>query len=504
MTTEIGTETSSRPESIVFIDIPYSFIPTTSAADARTAYNRIADGAGAITASGSRARVVIPSDLDAQQGTWYQANQVYKSLLASELFPSSDPDPGPSTLTTPPQTPTKRQRIFSYSSPDNSDSRSPSRSRSRLDSPTHEAYSTSPLRNASQRLLTTPQRPVRVVGKTPYKVLDAPELADDFYLNLVDWSSTNILGVGLASCVYLWSAETSRVTKLTDLAADDDMVTSLSWVQQGSVLAVGTRRGFVHLFDCVADTRIRKMSGHTHRVGSLSWSGGLLASGAKDHSIRLRDVRAPEGAFHELHGHKQEVCGLKFSGLQPSLLASGGNDNKLFVWDIRKSHTTSVDAAASSQGPSTALHRFHEHTAAVKAIAWSPHAVGILGSGGGTQDKKLRFWNTGTGAKISELDTGSQVCNLTWSLNSNEVVSTHGFSHTQAQNQICIWRYPTLDQTATFSGHTHRVLYLAMSPDGRTIVTGAGDETLRFWAALPERKDARRETRIDDVGGRIR
>jgi len=31
------------------------------------------------------------------------------------------------------------------------------------------------------------------------------------------------------------------------------------------------------------------------------------------------------------------------------------------------------------------------------------------------------------------------------------------------------------------TGHTHRVLHLAMSPDGDTIATGAGDETLRFW-----------------------
>lgn len=108
---------------------------------------------------------------------------------------------------------------------------------------------------------------------------------------------------------------------------------------------------------------------------------------------------------------RQEVCGLKFSGLQPNLLASGGNDNKLFVWDIRKSYSSSADSTAQSgqQNAAAALHRFHEHTAAVKAIAWSPHAVGILGSGGGTQDKKLRFWNTGTGAKVSELDTGSQV-----------------------------------------------------------------------------------------------
>lgn len=31
------------------------------------------------------------------------------------------------------------------------------------------------------------------------------------------------------------------------------------------------------------------------------------------------------------------------------------------------------------------------------------------------------------------------------------------------------------------TGHHYRVLYLAMSPDGEAIVTGAGDETLRFW-----------------------
>ena len=31
-----------------------------------------------------------------------------------------------------------------------------------------------------------------------------------------------------------------------------------------------------------------------------------------------------------------------------------------------------------------------------------------------------------------------------------------------------------------------RVLYLAMSPDGESVVTGAGDETLRFWNLFPE------------------
>ena len=53
--------------------------------------------------------------------------------------------------------------------------------------------------------------------------------------------------------------------------------------------------------------------------------------------------------------------------------------------------------------------RFSEHTAAVKAIAWSPHQHGILASGGGTADRCIRFWNSQTSARLSSVDTGSQV-----------------------------------------------------------------------------------------------
>ena len=42
-------------------------------------------------------------------------------------------------------------------------------------------------------------------------MLDAPSLQDDFYLNLVDWSSQNMLAVGLGTCVYLWSASSCKV-----------------------------------------------------------------------------------------------------------------------------------------------------------------------------------------------------------------------------------------------------------------------------------------------------
>ena len=45
-----------------------------------------------------------------------------------------------------------------------------------------------------------------------------------------------------------------------------------------------------------------------------------------------------------------------------------------------------------------------------------------------------------------------------------------------------------MKQVASLPGHTCRVLYLAMSPDGQTVVTGAGDETLRFWNCFSKKK----------------
>lgn len=324
-------------------------------------------------------------------------------------------------------------------------------------------------------VVSSPAKTPRKVPRSPYKVLDAPALQDDFYLNLVDWSSHNVLAVGLGNCVYLWNACSSRVTKLCDLGMDDS-VCSVGWAQRGTHVAVGTNNGKVQIWDASRCKRIRNMEGHRFRVGALAWSSSMLSSGSRDKTILQRDIRAQEDFVSKLSGHKSEVCGLKWS-YDNRELASGGNDNRLFVWNQHSVHP---------------VLKYCEHTAAVKAIAWSPHLHGLLASGGGTADRCIRFWNTTTNSHLSCMDTGSQVCNLVWSKNVNELVSTHGYS----QNQIIVWRYPSMSKLATLTGHTYRVLYLAISPDGQTIVTGAGDETLRFWNVFPSPKSQNSDTDI--------
>ena len=93
-----------------------------------------------------------------------------------------------------------------------------------------ELFSLTPVKKHSQKMLLETRKAPRNVSKMPYKVLDAPDLADDFYLNLVDWGNQDILGVGLGSCVYTWNSDTGRVTKLCEL--QDDTVTSVNWIQR--------------------------------------------------------------------------------------------------------------------------------------------------------------------------------------------------------------------------------------------------------------------------------
>ncbi|KAL8556979.1 hypothetical protein ACS0TY_004448 [Phlomoides rotata] len=322
-----------------------------------------------------------------------------------------------------------------------------------------------------------PVKTPRKISRSPYKILDAPALQDDFYLNLVDWSSRNVLAVGLGNCVYLWNASNSKIVKLCDLE-DDDSVCSVCWTHGGTNLAIGTSSGKLQLWDAHHCKRIRNMDGHRLRVGAIAWNSTLLSSGSRDKCILQRDIRTEEDYVSKLSGHKSEVCGLKWS-YDNRELASGGNDNRLLVWN---QHTTQP------------VLKYCEHTAAVKAIAWSPHLYGLLASGGGTADRCIRFWNTTTDSRLNCTDTGSQVCNLVWSKNVNELVSTHGYS----QNQIILWRYPTMSKLETLTGHTYRVLYLAISPDGQSIVTGAGDETLRFWNVFPSAKS--RQNTESEIG----
>jgi cell division cycle protein 20 (cofactor of APC complex) len=301
----------------------------------------------------------------------------------------------------------------------------------------------------------------RHINKAPERILDAPDLLDDYYLNLLDWSAGNIMAVALGPAVYLWNASTGNIELLCENQDEENNVTSISFMGDGSHVAIGNDSNQVQLWDIERKTKVRTMGGHSARVGSLAWNNHILSSGSRDSSIINHDVRIQSHITATLKGHEQEICGLKWSpdGTQ---LASGANDNRCCIWDINQDMPRFT---------------FTEANAAVKALAWCPFERNVLATGAGTADRHIRFYNTITGSCINQVDSGSQVCSLVWSTTEKELLSAHGYS----ENQLTLWKYPTMTKAAEFTGHTQRVLHMALSADGSTVCSAAADETLRFW-----------------------
>ena len=344
----------------------------------------------------------------------------------------------------------------------------------------------------------------RKIPKTPFRILDAPNLVDDFYLNLLDWGKENIIAVALSDELYLWNDNNAKSSLLmtyesNNTTSEDSFInniTSLSWMQNGLFLGIGLPDGNIQFWDINKKIKIREIEAHNNRVSCLSWNDNILSSGSKDRYIKNFDVRMKSPEISKIKRHKQEICSLKYS-IEGDLLASGGNDNIAYIWDIRnlKNNIFNFLLDNNNQNPYEIKPYSvnNLHNAAVKAMNWCPWKRHVLATGGGSKDKTIKIYSCDCNKLIRNINTGSQVCALVWNEKEKEIISSHGYN----KNQIIIWNYEKNKKICELKGHMNRVLYLAKSPDERFICTGSGDETLRFWKINDEIK-GKNKYKIED------
>ncbi|XP_075125549.1 cell division cycle protein 20 homolog B [Leptodactylus fuscus] len=289
-------------------------------------------------------------------------------------------------------------------------------------------------------------------------------LRNDYYLNLLDWNSENLVALGLKSAVYFWNTENNSIAQTILLHSPSTYVSSVSWISAGSYLAVGTSNGEVQLWDIEAQKRLRNMLGHMSVVGALSWNQHIVSSGSRLGHIHHHDVRMAQHHTGSLC-HKQGICSLKWSPSEKHL-ASGSSDGLLNIWPYDPGSTRVCTPLQSMV-----------HSTSVKAMNWCPWLSHTLAVGGGMSDGHIRIWDTNNGKLTNSTNTNSQICSILWLPDTKEIVTGHG----SPRNQMSIWQYPSLGKVTDVYGHRGRVLHLALSPDKKRFFSAAANETSYIW-----------------------
>lgn len=215
----------------------------------------------------------------------------------------------------------------------------------------------------------------RRIADEPLKTLDAPGIGDNFYHTLMDWSTTGYLAIGLSSACYIWNSETGQTDEICNLetiksslgGGPTALITSVRWDSDGNHLAIGTDSGYTQLYDVstLQKTRTLKPTSiedgggpDSMNINVMAWAmdgtfnQGFHSGLIREHDVRIRDSITKDRA----DAHQLGVVGLEWRE-DSALLASGGNDNIVKVWD-RRSDTPKM--------------RKENHTAAVKVRASAP------------------------------------------------------------------------------------------------------------------------------------
>jgi hypothetical protein len=203
----------------------------------------------------------------------------------------------------------------------------------------------------------------------------------------------------------------------------------------------------------------------------------LVASGHDDGRLRVWDVRANK-LRKVIDAHDARVDALSFSTPGGVLLhlISGGSDGALVVWD----------ALAGRR-----LHLIREDSHIIKVLAASPSGREV---GLGGDDGRVEVWSAGAQRRLwSTMMHEFWVTALTVSPNAR-IVASGGYDCSTR-----LWAAATGAELHRLSGHQTAVSGVAFGPDNRVLATAGADGTVRVWDAWT----AQAGPVLSDMGGAV-
>ncbi len=242
----------------------------------------------------------------------------------------------------------------------------------------------------------------------------------------------------------------------------DGIVSTVSVSPATDLIVTGDYRHKAALWNLRTGEKLHDLNAHRGAVVASAFhpEGKLLATGSIDRTIQLWDS-ASGRQIRTLVGHKSWVNSLVFSP-DGSQLFSGSSDGTVRVWSINDSQSLRVIDATPAE---------------VRSIATSRDGRWLAA---GIRYGEIKVWDLKTWKEhISFKGHESDVWAVTFTPDSDTLVSGNG--DWNRAGHVKLWDVKSGQQTNSFQ-HTGEVLSLAVSPDGRYLAAGGGDNALCVWS----------------------
>lgn len=129
----------------------------------------------------------------------------------------------------------------------------------------------------------------RRIDPTPKEALDAPNIANNFYLHVLDWGSSNVLAIALGKDIYLRDMDKKVVKELP--RGSNDVVSCVKFDKSAALLAAGHLDNTFQLYD-VEQGKVSWAGIMPSCMISASWNGFILTQGGQDGLVSLINIYA--------------------------------------------------------------------------------------------------------------------------------------------------------------------------------------------------------------------